>query len=504
MVSLSFLDWIALIILRFHLPEPFAIKNWLPLTINGDSVVLSISENSWILLFALATLMVGILLSSSSHIQEPRIFPIWIETLLLTAVGMLLLLADSVLAFLLLWVMIDLVEIIIFTIINQEKIIKVQTYAIFLGRILGLGLVMWACFIGFKNQIPLSLDSVDQSTLLLLVAGASLRLGVLPLHLPYTLEVPQRRSVSTILRFLAPLSAFLFLSKIPAPQSINGFFLFIYLLALLSCLVGSINWVIAKDELEGRPYWLLAFSGFSIISYFHGQPVSVLIWGLLMVCTGGWIFLSESQKRKFNFLLIIAMVTLCGLPFSPASIAFLGIAGGTLKVFNPLIWISLDLLMIGLAQFSVSEKNPPDNQSLENWMRLFRGFGLSGLLLSSWVVIILQTKGWNQLQTLPAQITAVILFILMLIVFISKDIKQKIQNSGVYQIHNVMTPFARFINNVFHFDWFYKLLESLLNFQARINSWVNSLLEGEGGILWSLVFLAVLISLLVNGVGLHG
>jgi hypothetical protein len=502
MIILSLFTWGGVILLRFHLPQPLVLRDWFPLVSGNDPLTLGITENSWLLLFILAGLMTGILLNSAGHLQEERIFNIWLEILSLAAIGMIVLLANSVLAFLILWGLLDVVEIVIFTIINHDQTIGVKTYAIFFTRILGLCLVMLAAVLQYQSQIPLELGSASGKVLALLAVGASLRLGVFPIHLPFTRDLPQRRSVATILRFLVPLSAFSFLSQLAAPDSITGIYLIIELFAILSSLVGSINWLKAKNELEGRPYWLLAFSGLALVSYLHGHPVSVLVWGLIMVSIGGWIFLNELKGPQSNYFLPILLLTISAVPFSPVSIGILGISGGGMKIFNPLLWISLIILAAGVLRFSHEEEE--GSVFLENWMKFFCVIGLGILALSSWIVIPLKVAGWNQMSTWAASISVFLLLAFAAVLFYSKGIRTRILNYRIVQNSKIIMPFTEFLNQLFHFDWFYRFLAWIISLQGMAINGINSILEGEGSILWALVFLALMISILVSGAGLNG
>ena len=491
------LNWGSLLILRSHLPEALNISTWFPLSANADLLIFSISGNTWVLLFALASLLVGILFASSAHLSDANIFVTWFEVLFLTAVGMLSLLADSPLAFLLIWGMIDIVEIVVFVIINRDLSFSVQSYAIIFSRALGLILVITAMALSYQSQAPLELAKASGAVLSLLIAGAGLRLGALPVHLPYTRELDNRRSMGTILRMLAPLSVFSFLSKLAVPQTLTGTNFLIFLLAIISCLIGAINWFSAKNELEGRPYWLLTFSGFALVSFLRGQSMSVLIWGVLMVVIGGWVFLSESHSKKLDILLPVALLAVCGIPFTPASIGFGGISTGSFAIINPLLWVSLAFLLAGMVKFSISGG---DSQTpYENWMKLFYSIGMGLLVLSPWTIVLFKMKGWNQTQFWWECVISLILFTVIILIKYSQPIRSRLLDSSVSNFTIAVTPFGKGINQFFHFNWVYKTIAFLFNIQKWIVEKLNLILEGEGGILWALVFLVLLVSLLVNG-----
>ena len=64
-----------------------------------------------------------------------------------------------------------------------------------------------------------------------------------------------------------------------------------------------------------------------------------------------------------------------------------------------------------------------------------------------------------------------------------------------------MAPFGDMINRFFHFDWLYQIFGFLFSALKWVVVEFNTILEGTGGILWVLVVLALLLSLLVKGMG---
>jgi hypothetical protein len=499
LVVFALINWFGMLLLHSHLPDALVIKNWFPLSLSSDTINLHLGEDNWFLFFAMNSLLVGILLASSTYLQSSDIFKSWFGVLALSSIGMLALLADSPLAFIFMWALIDVIEIIVFTIINRDQTLSIQTSAVFLGRILGLGLVLVAMILANQSQSPLELSSANGGILSLLIAGACLRLGVLPIHLPYTQDLVERRNLGTILRILAPLSAIEFLSKLAVPQSVHGIDLTILLLAFVSCLFGALNWFSSQNELDGRPYWILSFSGLAVMAYFHGQSNGVIIWGTLMVIIGGWVFLSESHPRKIDPLLPVALLAISGIPFTPSSFSMTGLVTDPLKVFNPFIWLSLAFLMAGMVKFSTGGRN--EARPLENWMKLFSLLGMTILVLSPWTIILFKVQGWNQTSFWWVALILLLVFSVIISIKYVHFIKARISNSQVNKLFLRFFPFGKAINHFFHFEWIYPLFAFLFNIFRRIVNELNLILAGEGGILWALVFLALLVSLLVNGRG---
>jgi hypothetical protein len=59
-------------------------------------------------------------------------------------------------------------------------------------------------------------------------------------------------------------------------------------------------------------------------------------------------------------------------------------------------------------------------------------------------------------------------------------------------------PFVTFLREFFSMGWFYGLLWGAYHLLRRGISSINLILEGEGGILWTLLLLTLLLSLLMQ------
>jgi hypothetical protein len=153
--------------------------------------------------------------------------------------------------------------------------------------------------------------------------------------------------------------------------------------------------------------------------------------------------------------------------------------------------------MAGIVKFSTSGG---DSQTpFENWMKLFYSIGMGLLVLSPWVIVLFKLKGWNQTQFWGECIISFVLFAGIVLIKYSQPFRSRLKNSSVGNFAVAVTPFGKGINRFFHFNWVYRMIAFLFSIQKWIVEKLNMILEGEGGILWALVFLVLLVSMLVNG-----
>jgi hypothetical protein len=492
----TLLNWAALIFLRFHLPSIMQIGNWFPVALSNDPIELGITKLNWPVLFGLAAILCASILSGSSSIQEPRVVFRWVEELVFLLVGMISTLAQSLLAFLLAWALIDLMEIILFASENQGRNVSLQTITILISRVVSLGLLISAMALGYQDGQAVQISALTGFPLTLVILAAAVRLGVFPLRLPYTQSLSKERITTSVFHYLPALSTFVLLSQIPRPEQLNTVLSFVLLFAILSVLFGAMNWTTGKNEEAAEPYWLVTFSGLAFVAYFHGQPAAVITLALLMVVIGGWISLEKPASQKFDFWVPVAFLTFTGIPFTPGTNALVGLTGSPWKAANPLLWLAIFALTLGLLRFSLIR--PKETAHREGWMRLFATFGMGILLLTPWLdwVISLDTS-----RALAAWLPALVINVL-LAAWVSVHYLFKVDFASL------LSPYAKLLETAdqwgrrtdrfLHFEWLYRFLGSIYSLAGRIMNWFNTLMEEQGGVLWAIVFFALLLSLLLS------
>jgi hypothetical protein len=70
-------------------------------------------------------------------------------------------------------------------------------------------------------------------------------------------------------------------------------------------------------------------------------------------------------------------------------------------------------------------------------------------------------------------------------------------------LQRVLVPFTligKILNVFFQFEWFFIFLRKLLDFFSRPLKFFVNLLEGDGGLLWAFVFLALISSILIGDI----
>lgn len=490
------LVWIIMIVLRAVLPKGISIDDWSPLGIASDQLVFKLSENTWIFAFLLVSLLVAIILTDTVRLGQGNNLATWTGSMLLTTVGLFSIYSQTLLAVILSWTIIDIVEIgILISVINHQKMHSAAVVE-FTLRIMGTMLVIAALILSKAQNVIEGSTQFSHAVYLLLILGATLRLGVLPLHIPLTANLPIRRSLGTILRFVSPLSVLSFLSQVQPQLQYSKVILFFIPIALITALYGATKWASAANELTGRPYWMLAFSGLVLASFVQGHTEAIVALSIIMVLGGGYIFLRSSATR-FSFILgVVCLIEMTGFPFTPTSPLWNGSQTDNALLANLGYSITIFILFIGFLRHLLRSRK--EEAPKEMWMHLFHSVGLILLVLIPWITIIWRFSEIRAGQEWVGPIICIMLCGLSFGIKRTRTPRLLLENPAFQKIKAPAVILGRALNEFFTFEWFYLIFKRLFGLITLPIRFFVNILEGDGGLLWSLLFLALIASVLVG------
>jgi hypothetical protein len=211
------------------------------------------------------------------------------------------------------------------------------------------------------------------------------------------------------------------------------------------------------------------------------NPLGSAAWGSACLFAGGLLFLYSHRNRVLTITLLIAAFILSSLPFS---LTATGWPEDLSRIWMTLIFLIplQSLLTAGyIRTIALEEKENLDNQP--RWVNVFYPMGLVSLALSGLVLGITGWEGASQLGGwIPAAIGAV-LTIIITFVLVRIPIPPPLDSSLLKR------PVAW--AGIFITLWWglYRMLRRLLDI-------LTTTFEGDGGVLWTILFLIVFVSIL--------
>lgn len=474
------LAFVSVFIWLIKLPVELVLPQWQPSELFPTPVFFRADGISWSFAVSIVTLAFAVLLTAVTRPVFSNSLS-WAGTLILGGLGVLATTANNPLTLLMIWALLDLAELITqLSSVNGERNNE-RAVTSFATRALGIGLLLWSYIGSFAGGVPFTFESMPSSATIFLVIAAGLRLGVLPLHLPYTPDSVLRRGFGTSLRLIGALSTLAVLGRIQIVAS--GSTSFLMILVAAASIYGGWMWLRAPDELNGRPYWMIGTASLAVLSALSGNPTGAAAWSIALLLVGGALFLSSVYNLWLNRALLIGVWSLSSLSFSLTATTWLGSFG----FFTVFVLAAQALLMAGYIRHALRTRDSDSLNDQPGWSRVVYPIGI-GLLLV--IQFLLGFTGWDGALQIGNPIFALIA------AFVAAGL---IWGSRRFRIFNPIrahwvTSAGSGINNIYQWLW------SVYRGLARLGLTVTETLEGEGGIMWTLLFLILFVSIIVQGI----
>jgi len=484
----ALVGWVSVFFWHFQMPLIFQLPRWEPASLFLESLSFTADTLTWPFAFSIVTLILGVILTAAARENFPAPIP-WAAVMVLGGLGLLAVLADNTLSLLMVWAAIDLTELVaqLRSVDGPEPSEKVVTA--FATRIAGIGVLLWASMVSISTGSPMNFQDAPTQAGLYLLLAAGLRLGVLPLHLPYASESAIRRGFGSALRLVSAASSLILLARIPTTSVISVFTPFLLAAAALAAIYGGWMWLRAPDELTARPFWLIGLASLAMASALRGNPVGAAAWGCALLLSGGALFLSSAHHTWLSRALWVGMWGISALPFSLTSTGWESGISSFWPVW-PFLLLAQALLLAGYLRHAMRPTLRASYESLDRAAQYVYPAGI-GIMLSG--MLLLGFWGWEGAFQFGAWLPAAIGVVL---------------GGGAAWLAprlRVLTPIrAHWVRPTATaatswMDWFFRGLWSLYRFVGRLSNSFSAILEGEGGFMWTLLFMVLFISLIIQG-----
>lgn len=481
--------WLSVLFWQLDLAQTFSILPWTPQTLFRESPSFTVDAVTWVYALALLSVAAAIILTAPA--QATGISPTaWIGVMGLTVIGLLAFMADNPLTLVLIWSALDLAELTNTLRLSQSAAASERAVTAFGIRVLGTGFALWASLDSASAGTQLVFAALPPTTGIFLLLAVGLRLGVLPLHLPYHGEPGLRRGLGTCLRLTAAASSLVLLARIKVTVADPAGSALLTALLLLAAVYGGWKWLTSPGELNGRPYWLIGLGAFSMIAALQGNPIGSAAWGSALVLFGGLVFLYSARHIRYNLALALAGLGLVGLPFSLT--ASIGLGSQPLAwFFWPFFIAAHVFLIMGYLRHLL---RPGENLAeLPRWAQVAYPFGFAIPIVS---MILLGLWGWPGSLTVgnwPAALLTLGFGMAGLVIFWRIPSLLPTNQTEAPEGKPQISRLIRIQEAFFH------LLSILYKGLRYVVVYISGLLEGDGGLLWTLLILVLLLSIFRGG-----
>jgi len=478
----SFLAWLSIFFWQLKMPFLLALPPWQPEYLFTDCPAFLADQISWAYAFSIATLGLGTLLTSTAHENRTTLT----GTLILSTVGILAVLAENPLTLVMAWTAIDLAELITLLQSVPQKGLRERVIIAFGTRVIGSFFLVWAGLTSVAEGSALNFVSAPQQAGIFMLIAAGLRLGILPMHMPFRTESLLRRGYGTMLRLTAAASSLILLARIPYASLQSPLVPYLLGLVALTALYSAWMWFRSMKTLDARPFWLLGMASLALAATLRANPTGSVAWGLALILGGGVLFLSAIQNKTLNRLLMLSILAMSTLPMT---LTATGWENKSSQWWG--FWLILlpahALLLAGY--FRHARRIDTDNLKNHNkFTFLMYPLGISLMLF---VQLLLGLWGWDGAASIGAWWLSLASMLLVALLIWART---RVRALNPLQAHWLKPNTEKSRNFVYAFSW------NAYHFLRNLTFQITNLLESDGGILWALLFIILFASLLAEGI----
>lgn len=498
----AIIAWLIIFIMRLRLPTTFQILSWgqpdIPLF---GQISLLLDYNAWPYALALITITLAVILTDAARTRYDSTPLSWAASLTITALGLLALQSGTSLTLMITWVIVDVLEMAYFLRLEEASRSYSRIVIAYGVRTASILMLFIATLVGWRAGGQFDLTQIPQQAGFLFLIAAGLRLGVFPLNMPFLQEPNLRRGAGNIIRLAPVASSLSLLARLPAnlvTPELQGWLPFFLAMLAAAALYAAFRWLTSTNEIAGRPFWIVAWAALATASVLNGAPSASLAWGVALLLPGSLTFLYSPRIQRMNFLMLFGLLGLIGLPFTPAASGWIGLMGSGFTIWTFLFILAHVMLILGYLNHALRPGG--EVGALEAWARLVYPLGL---ILIIQAIAAMGLIGWPGSLTIGAWWLGIISLALIIAAVLTgrrlgirPPYLHLPASSPITKVLDVILPL---IEQVLRLDWLYWLIWQANHLVGIALKSFSAILESDGGILWTLLLLVLLISILTGG-----
>jgi hypothetical protein len=199
------------------------------------------------------------------------------------------------------------------------------------------------------------------------------------------------------------------------------------------------------------------------------------------------------------FIPLLGMVGLAGLPFTPAAPGWDGVIQQPFDGFGLMFMLVVLFLLLGFIRRTFVSH--AELYRMERWVHTVYPAGLVLLVLAQWLVAVFS---WRQaLVPVNWWAPAAVVVLTLTLGTLAYRVRRRFTFESIRDQWLVVSArrIGAFLGAVLRLGWLYRLLAWIYTGLQAVVQLLTAIIEGDGGVLWAIVMLAMLISLLYRAGG---
>ncbi len=486
--------WILILVSPIQINNATQLTNWSPFSNNSFAFAFAFDLTSWVLLYCLVALVFCAIWVSLFYAFYLLKREFWSAVLFTTGLGALALTANNVPAFVLVWLMIDIAGLMLQPGTSNDPTAMITTGSSFpLGmNLTGVLVLVLVLIMDPASLSPFGSAQLSSTSEILIIIAVLTRVLAITSRRESAQELVDQYYSSSIYKAVFLVASTVLLLRWDFSTMSSTTRVVISIVFSVMILFNSVRWFLSGDQKEGRRFLIRFFFFTVFLLVLQADRLSAIHWMGNYLINVGIITLGGYAFRKKLWLLILCLVAMSGLPFLPFSLAW---------QFNSQPWfftiiqiLSLAFIFSGVLRLGKEQEATPDE--MNKWINLFSLVGFFVLFASQWLFLIRIPTDVVDWSNAWASGTSLLLGI---IAYVSYSVIARKKSNRIDADAQRIPKIVPLIKSMIDLKWSTKVVEFFAKILNSIVIFITSILEGEAGLIWSLLLLTLLITIIQGG-----
>ena len=486
------ISWIIFMILPVSTISTAFTLQWMTLPDSVVQLQFGLIPMTWGFTLLLISLALGYFLTLPVWLENEKRSLLWIAWLIALTFAFLFIAARNLVSLIIAWTFLDLLDLVFSFFVLRSDTLELPLIPVFLPRIFST-LILVIATVTSSNGGLFPVDSNNLTIAILVFLAGFLRSGIFTAERAVDEKGPGK-SFSNLLNWLFAISALLLWSQLPDvlfDPLVNQLLL---ALLMILAIISTINFLLRRKN--GSKYRLSIIIFLAAVGVLSGEPKSALSWVAILITVETLTNFYAKKVGGFPIVPILLIATISGLPLTSGFFALSPFFTNGINGWGIIGIILYVIFLITIFSQLLEIQETP--QSIEPWYQAVYFIGLFILLISPFVLIVkgvLPTEDWLPFWWIGA--VSVILFTMGILLrnSISKRAEGKEKRDKEPWIQTLKIADNLFLKTDRISEagrWIGLILQEFIDLLTK-------LLEGEGGVIWAIVLLALLVSLIGTG-----
>lgn len=479
---ISLIVWVLIIFIPQDRIPLFELSKWFQLRSIDVSLRFTIAPSNFPLIFTVVAYNLSFFLTAVVRLNIRSDLKYWLVQLLQTILAILALSANNTWSLLFAWTSFDILGF-FYQLNTSKEELKEEIFRSVIIKFIGSVILVRTISRVTGSNLDISLDNLSGFSQHGFFLAAFLHSGVLPNPIKARTGTPTKRIIDNAFTVMNFVISFSLLTKVTSPQISFFIALPLKFAAYLIMLHFAFQWMTQPFSHSTIIYLLAAASGMIYIFFSSSLITPVYYLILVLLFSISWIGLFTHRSRKLILFPLLFFLMISGLPFTLFSSGVRGFFIGGINIDSIIIAVAYFAILAGFIRNSLYGNNKFDE--LEPW---YQASYLSGafIFLISITLFVFRNLG-SISEELNFWWLSTIGVVISIVVYVIIEKNPKYAKASPKDGKNAARSF-------FSLNWFFKPIAYSMRKLQSVIIVFSQLLEGDGGILWALVLLFLLIS----------